>query len=191
MLCSHWLLLSAMATPHRSPACHHTWGLSPGAEQATRTTAQVHARLPTAAFVACIPLHICTCAYFPAGQLSSLIARHRTPCGCSQSAHQQRPQMVFMRLLVQVTTTPEGGGGGQQSRPGTVRATGAITPAQPGDNGVMDVLENTLWNRQLGVMSEEIVAALVCQIFEGEAGAHVAWHGRRGCQKLHLGCIGS
>ena len=31
----------------------------------------------------------------------------------------------------------------------------------------MDVLENTLWNRQLGVMSEEIVAALVCQIFEG------------------------
>ena len=39
----------------------------------------------------------------------------------------------------------------------------------------MDVLENTLWNRQLGVMSEEIVAALVCQIFEGEAGAHTAW----------------
>ena len=38
----------------------------------------------------------------------------------------------------------------------------------------MDVLENTLWNRQLGVMSEEIVAALVCQIFEGEAGAHAA-----------------
>lgn len=32
----------------------------------------------------------------------------------------------------------------------------------------MDVLENTLWNRQLGVMSEEIVAALVCQIFEGD-----------------------
>ena len=31
----------------------------------------------------------------------------------------------------------------------------------------MDVLENTLWNRQLGIMSEEIVAALVCQIFEG------------------------
>lgn len=30
-----------------------------------------------------------------------------------------------------------------------------------------EVLENTLWNRQLGVMSEEIVAALVCQIFEG------------------------
>ena len=37
----------------------------------------------------------------------------------------------------------------------------------------MDVLENTLWNRQLGVMSEEIVAALVCQIFEGAA---CAWH---------------
>lgn len=35
------------------------------------------------------------------------------------------------------------------------------------DTTMMDVLENTLWNRQLGVMSEEIVAALVCQIFEG------------------------
>jgi hypothetical protein len=34
-------------------------------------------------------------------------------------------------------------------------------------NTVADVLENTLWNRQLGAMSEEIVAALVCQIFEG------------------------
>ena len=31
----------------------------------------------------------------------------------------------------------------------------------------MDVLEQTLWNRSLGAMSEEIVAALVCQIFEG------------------------
>ena len=35
-------------------------------------------------------------------------------------------------------------------------------------NAVADVLENTLWNRQLGAMSEEIVAALVCQIFEGK-----------------------
>ena len=35
------------------------------------------------------------------------------------------------------------------------------------DSTMMDVLENTLWNRQLGIMSEEIVAALVCQIFEG------------------------
>lgn len=35
------------------------------------------------------------------------------------------------------------------------------------NNAVADVLENTLWNRQLGAMSEEIVAALVCQIFEG------------------------
>jgi hypothetical protein len=35
-------------------------------------------------------------------------------------------------------------------------------------------LENTLWNRTLGTMSEEIVAALVCQIFEGELGWHLA-----------------
>ena len=43
---------------------------------------------------------------------------------------------------------------------------GAVVAAEP-DSAVAEVLENTLWNRQLGVMSEEIVAALVCQIFEG------------------------
>jgi hypothetical protein len=37
------------------------------------------------------------------------------------------------------------------------------------ENPVVEVLENTLWNRTLGQMSEEIVAALVCQIFEGKA----------------------
>ncbi len=68
--------------------------------------------------------------------------------------------------MVQVNTTPEG-----SSQPGqkaaAKAAAGALTPAAGQDNSVMDVLENTLWNRQLGVMSEEIVAALVCQIFEG------------------------
>ena len=43
---------------------------------------------------------------------------------------------------------------------------GGGAAAEP-DSAVAEVLENTLWNRQLGVMSEEIVAALVCQIFEG------------------------
>ena len=45
-----------------------------------------------------------------------------------------------------------------------------VTASQQGrgENGaVTEVLEQTLWNRSLGVMSEEIVAALVCQIFEG------------------------
>ena len=45
---------------------------------------------------------------------------------------------------------------------------GGSAPAPEAENAVAEVLENTLWNRQLGVMSEEIVAALVCQIFEGE-----------------------
>ncbi|CAL5226962.1 g9847 [Coccomyxa viridis] len=44
---------------------------------------------------------------------------------------------------------------------------GGSAPAPDPENAVAEVLENTLWNRQLGVMSEEIVAALVCQIFEG------------------------
>ena len=38
------------------------------------------------------------------------------------------------------------------------------------------MLENTLWNRQLGVMSEEIVAALVCQIFEGMEFCSQCWY---------------
>ena len=47
---------------------------------------------------------------------------------------------------------------------------GSAQAQNPGeDSTMMDVLENTLWNRQLGIMSEEIVAALVCQIFEGAA----------------------
>ena len=44
----------------------------------------------------------------------------------------------------------------------------AASQGNKGSEGsVMDVLEQTLWNRSLGAMSEEIVAALVCQIFEG------------------------
>ena len=46
---------------------------------------------------------------------------------------------------------------------------GGSAAAPEAENAVAEVLENTLWNRQLGVMSEEIVAALVCQIFEGGA----------------------
>ena len=68
-------------------------------------------------------------------------------------------------FVVQVNTTPEGSS--QPQKAAAKAAAGALTPAAGQDNGVMDVLENTLWNRQLGVMSEEIVAALVCQIFEG------------------------
>lgn len=40
-------------------------------------------------------------------------------------------------------------------------------PAPGSRQDVVDMLENTLWNRRLSVMSEEVVAALVCQIFEG------------------------
>ena len=41
------------------------------------------------------------------------------------------------------------------------------TSAKPSDGSVADLLETTLWSRQLGVVSEDLVAALVCQIFEG------------------------
>ncbi len=49
-------------------------------------------------------------------------------------------------------------------------------PAPDPENAVAEVLENTLWNRQLGVMSEEIVAALVCQIFEGMEFCSQCWY---------------
>ena len=71
----------------------------------------------------------------------------------------------LLPCVLQVNTTPEGPS--QPQKAAAKAAAGALTPAAGQDNGVMDVLENTLWNRQLGVMSEEIVAALVCQIFEG------------------------
>ena len=80
--------------------------------------------------------------------------------------HTSFTQLLAQRLQqLQVNTTPEGPSQGQKAA--AKAAAGSITPAAGQDNGVMDVLENTLWNRQLGVMSEEIVAALVCQICEG------------------------
>ena len=62
--------------------------------------------------------------------------------------------MTKWRLGLQVTLPS---GGQQAQRAGDGESSHPVT----------EVLENTLWNRQLGVMSEEIVAALVCQIFEG------------------------
>lgn len=38
----------------------------------------------------------------------------------------------------------------------------------------VQVLESTLWSRQLGSLSEQLVAALVCQIFEGAPFTHGA-----------------
>ncbi len=58
----------------------------------------------------------------------------------------------------------EGGASGAPGGKGSGSSRGAELTS-PG--GVVALLENTLWNRQLGAMSEELVAALVCQIFEG------------------------
>jgi len=87
--------------------------------------------------------------------------------GCLARAGRQRIDATGSGHQVASTPPPaiaapergrgRGGNGGGGS--------GAAAP-EP-DSAVVEVLENTLWNRQLGVMSEEIVAALVCQIFEG------------------------
>ena len=67
-------------------------------------------------------------------------------------------------MMLQVTT-PQGGAAGSVK--------GGKSPEATANSNMMEVLENTLWNRTLGSMSEEIVAALVCQIFEGEPGVKV------------------
>ena len=63
-------------------------------------------------------------------------------------------------MTLQVTTP-------QQQASGGSNGSKAVVAAEE-SSAVAEVLENTLWNRQLGAMSEEIVAALVCQIFEGD-----------------------
>ena len=70
-----------------------------------------------------------------------------------------------LKAMLSKVTTPAGKAKG---------AGGGAAEAQP-DN-VTDFLENTLWNRTLGSLSEEIVAALVCQIFEGEPQRAEVWH---------------
>lgn len=67
-----------------------------------------------------------------------------------------------LKAMLSKVTAPNGvGGGGGSQLSGKGAAVGEHTGA------TADFLENTLWNRTLGSMSEEIVAALVCQIFEG------------------------
>jgi hypothetical protein len=72
-------------------------------------------------------------------------------------------------MLSKVTTGGPGGsgsgGGGGHQHGGKGGGAGGASEA---GGATADFLENTLWNRTLGAMSEEIVAALVCQIFEGE-----------------------
>lgn len=63
-----------------------------------------------------------------------------------------------LKAMLSKVKPPANPSSGQQGK------TGACAP---NEGNMMEVLENTLWNRTLGSMSEEIVAALVCQIFEG------------------------
>ena len=86
--------------------------------------------------------------------------------------------MYLLRAQVATSPTPPAIAGAERGRG---RGGGGGAAAEP-DSAVAEVLENTLWNRQLGVMSEEIVAALVCQIFEGAPPAlraHRLWLGTR------------
>jgi hypothetical protein len=102
-------------------------------------------------------------------------------------------------MLSKVTTGGPGGsgsgGGGGHQHGGKGGGAGGASEA---GGATADFLENTLWNRTLGAMSEEIVAALVCQIFEGEPEwvrlVHAAQRSRYqpgGCCLKLMGCGGS
>ena len=71
-----------------------------------------------------------------------------------------RASLKAMLSKVAAPVKPGGGGKNSNSNSNNINGEGEM-------GGMMEVLENTLWNRTLGPMSEEIVAALVCQIFEG------------------------
>ena len=85
--------------------------------------------------------------------------------GMPQYYHLSLPWTWLERRVTLQVTTPQ-----QQASSGS-NGNKAVVAAEEG-SAVAEVLENTLWNRQLGAMSEEIVAALVCQIFEGEHAVH-------------------
>lgn len=70
-----------------------------------------------------------------------------------------------LKNMLSKVTAPASGAGGSGGGKGA-----AGQGVGEGSAATADFLENTLWNRTLGAMSEEIVAALVCQIFEGAWG---------------------
>lgn len=84
---------------------------------------------------------------------------------CKQSYNWHEPELAracrvqMPAVATNAVSAPAGGG----KNSGTGKGPSDSMP--PG--GIAAVLECTLWNRQLGALSEELVAALVCQIFEG------------------------
>lgn len=68
---------------------------------------------------------------------------------------------------VQAQASGSTGGGSGGARPTAAAAAAAAAGGAGAGGGVAEVLESTLWSRQLGALSEQLVAALVCQIFEG------------------------
>jgi len=72
-----------------------------------------------------------------------------------------------LKSMLSKVATPTAGGGNVAANNSNNNSSNKGGNGSNEQTGMMEVLENTLWNRTLGAMSEEIVAALVCQIFEG------------------------
>ena len=78
-----------------------------------------------------------------------------------------------VRAAAAATTTTATGKGSGSGSGGSGGGGGADPASSPAAAGVMlELLEGTLWQRQLGSLSEEMVAALVCQvrIWRGQMG---------------------
>ncbi|KAI8476585.1 MAG: P-loop containing nucleoside triphosphate hydrolase protein [Monoraphidium minutum] len=81
----------------------------------------------------------------------------------TKSTKALRAMMTKLHIPEVARATAGGGGGAKGGAGGVAGGEGGSAAA-----GVMlEMLEATLWQRQLGALSEEMVAALVCQVFEG------------------------
>lgn len=70
-------------------------------------------------------------------------------------------------ICAQVSLPADGSLNGFMAPKGSNNLRQSVQSAAIINNPVSDVLDGTLWNRDLGQMSEEIVGTLVCQLFEG------------------------
>ena len=90
-----------------------------------------------------------------------------------------------LKAMLSKVTAPGQGQGGQGH--GGAQLSGKGGGEAP-SGATADFLESTLWNRTLGPTSEEIVAALVCQIFEGAPPRAASWAAGGGRQGVPPGC---
>lgn len=84
---------------------------------------------------------------------------------------------------------PATGNSNKQDNKTRLEKAESLSSGQSPQARLVDLLESTLWNRRLAPTSEEIVNALVSQIFEGIRDHCVASAEMKVCSKPLLNCI--